>query len=184
MVFKRLKSDFIHCLSVTNTATLWQDFSKTFSKSLFRSCSAYDYFINNSKQIRICSFAQVYFIYLLISVSVISSSMCQILQPGTLKTTLFPGILIQILWKVNQSESELVSSSSSGHCCVLCTGCRRSVGVLSETSFTPSENDKIRTSPKQGRPLHLQSLFEEVQCYRGADTLPPASVVLLEVNLL
>ncbi len=56
--------------------------------------------------------------------------------------------------------------------------------MLSETSFTPSENDKIRTSPKQGRPLHLQSLFEEVQCYRGADTLPPASVVLLEVNLL
>lgn len=53
------------------------------------------------------------------------------------------------------------------------------MGVLSETSFTPSENDKVRTSPKQGRPLHLQRLFEEVQCYRAADTLFPASVVLL-----
>ncbi len=165
------------CLSVTKTATLWQDFSKTL-KFVPLLLKIGLFHRNNSKQIRICSFAQVYFIFLLLSVSVTkSSSMCQFLQPGTLKTTLFP--LIQNLWKVKQSESELVSSSSSGHCCVLWTGCRRSVGVLSETSFTPSENDKIRTSPKQGRPLHLQSLFEEVQCYRAADTLSPASVVLL-----
>lgn len=108
------------CLSVTKTATLWQDFSKTL-KFVPLLLKIWLFHRNNSKQIRICSFAQVYFIFLLLSVSVTrSSSMCQFLQPGTLKTTLFP--LIQNLWKVKQSESELVSSSSSGHCCVLWTG--------------------------------------------------------------
>lgn len=91
------------CLSVTKTATLWQDFSKTL-KFVPLLLKIGLFHRNNSKQIRICSF--VYFIYLLLSVSVTrSSSMCQFLQPGTLKTTLFP--LIQNLWKVKQSESAL-----------------------------------------------------------------------------
>lgn len=71
------------CLSVINTATLWQDFSKTLKFVPLLLC-IWLFHRNNSKQIRICSFAQVYFIYLLLSVSVTrSSSMCQFLQPGT-----------------------------------------------------------------------------------------------------
>ncbi len=112
------------CLSVTKTATLWQDFSKTL-KFVPLLLKIGLFHRNNSKQIRICSFAQVYFIFLLLSVSVTkSSSMCQFLQPGTLKTTLFP--LIQNLGKSSSQNQSWWVHPALG----IVVFCERAVGGL------------------------------------------------------
>lgn len=64
--------------------------------------------VQNSKQIRI-GFAWAYFIYLLPSVLINDYIFLKMLvfAAGNLKTTLFLDRLIQNLWIVSQSESEL-----------------------------------------------------------------------------
>lgn len=83
--------------------------------------------VQNSKQIRI-GFAWAYIIYLLPSVLINDYIFLKVLvfAAGYLKTTLFPDRLIQNLWIVNQSESELWVHPALG----IVVFCEQTVGSL------------------------------------------------------